>query len=142
MGIAYVKQFSDGKLKLLLNCIVFALAITYEHHSKVDMFWNLLRDAVVQEDNLVPTSELYKVFAETDYEQLVDKIKDHLFRKFLHQDQKLYTATTKGLELTIISVLMSIFMQKPLLVIGHSGNSKSHAVKIVEESLNSPMVRE
>ncbi len=84
-------------------------------------------------------SALYHAFISMHYESLIEKQQDELCKKLHLRDD---IVMTKSLTECLSQILMSIFFKKPLLILGHSGVSKSMALTLVEESLQSVVVKE
>jgi hypothetical protein len=83
--------------------------------------------------------ELFQAFIGSNFEALIDKQQEELCKKLHLRDD---IVMTKSMTESLSSICMSILFKRPLLLVGHSGISKSLALSLVEQSLMSVIIKD
>ena len=138
---SYVQLYSKGKLELISTALIIALSMTYAKVTSVDRFWDILREYFrnIEPNQLQGRGELYHSFIMSQYEAIIEKQQEELCKKLHLRDD---IVLTKSMIESLSSICMSILFKRPLLLIGHSGLSKSLAMTLVEEALMSIIVKD
>ena len=126
---------------LILNAFIIALSFTYAKLTNVDRFWDVLSEHIngIDPQHTAGRGELYHAFITSNFEALVDKQQEELCKKLHLRDD---IVLTKSMIESLSSICMSILFKRPLLLVGHSGISKSRALSLVEQSLMSVIIKD
>jgi hypothetical protein len=126
---------------LILNAFIIALSFTYAKLTNVDRFWDVLSEHIngIEPQHTAGRGELYQAFISSNFEALIDKQQEELCKKLHLRDD---IVLTKSMIESLSSICMSILFKRPLLLVGHSGISKSLALSLVEQALMSVIIKD